>query len=98
MVNIKNFLMAKGGNYAMGEMKTLRIMSALLEEWTLPDKMTVTWDVDNSQEVAHAGETFRQYLADGWMAFSDDPRGRRQIFQFNPQLERIVLVPPLGGG
>ena len=97
-MDIKNFLMAKGGNYAMGEMKTLKIMSALLEEWILPDEMTTTWDVDNSQEVAHAEETFRQYLADGWMAFSDDPWGRRQIFQFNPKLERIVLVPPLGGG
>ena len=35
---------------------------------------------------------------DGWMAFSEEPRGRRQIFTFNPQLERIVLMPPLGGG
>jgi hypothetical protein len=82
----------------MGEMKTLRIMSALLEEWILPDEMTITWDVDNSQEVTHAEETFRQYLADGWMAFSDERGGRRQIFQFDPKLDRIVLIPPLGGG
>jgi hypothetical protein len=48
--------------------------------------------------VAYAEEKFREYLADGWMAFSEDPRGRRQIFKFNPKLERIVLIPPLGGG
>ena len=82
----------------MGEMRTLRIMRQLVKEWTLPDEMTVSWDVDNSQEVAYAEKKFLQYLADGWMAFSDEPRGRRQIFKFNPKLERIVLLPPLGGG
>lgn len=82
----------------MGEMTTLRIMRQLVKEWTLPDEMTVSWDVDNSQGVAHAEKKFLQYLADGWMAFSDEPGGRRQIFKFNPKLKRIVLMPPLGGG
>jgi len=82
----------------MGVMKTLKIMRQLLPEWTLPEEMTVTWDIGNRQEVAYAQEKFREYLADGWMAFSEESRGRRQIFTFNPQLERIVLMPPLGGG
>ncbi|RLI37756.1 hypothetical protein DRO66_03295 [Candidatus Bathyarchaeota archaeon] len=82
----------------MGVMKTLKIMRQLLDEWTLPDEMTVTWDVENRREVAYVKEKFYEYLADGWMAFSEEPKGRRQIFKFNPQLELIVLIPPLGGG
>ncbi|MEE8322437.1 MAG: hypothetical protein V3R57_02280 [Candidatus Bathyarchaeia archaeon] len=79
-------------------MKTLKIMRQLLDEWTLPDEMTVTWDVENRREVAYVKEKFYEYLADGWMAFSEEPKGRRQIFKFNSQLELIVLIPPLGGG
>ncbi len=82
----------------MGVMKTLKIMRQLLDEWTLPDEMTVTWDIENRREVTYAEEKFLKYLADGWMAFSEEQRGRRQIFKFNPQLELIVLMPPLGGG
>ncbi len=82
----------------MGVMKTLKIMRQLLDEWTLPDEMTVTWDVENRRKVASVKEKFYEYLADGWMAFSEEPKGRRQIFKFNSQLELIVLIPPLGGG
>lgn len=82
----------------MGVMKTLKIMRQLLDEWTLPDEMTVTWDVENRREVAYVKEKFYEYLGDGWMAFSEEPKGRRQIFKFNSQLELIVLIPPLGGG
>jgi hypothetical protein len=82
----------------MGVMKTVKIMRQLLDDWTLPEEMTVTWDVANRREVASAEETFHAYLADGWMAFSEEAGGRRQIFTFSPQLERIVLIPPLGGG
>lgn len=82
----------------MGVMKTLKIMRQLLDEWTLPDEMTVTWDVENRREIAYVKEKFYEYLADGWMAFSEEPKGRRQIFKFNSQLELIVLIPPLGGG
>ncbi|MFH1381682.1 MAG: hypothetical protein ABIH70_02185 [Chloroflexota bacterium] len=60
--------------------------------------MEVAWNVDIKQEVTYAEEKFREYLADGWMAFSDDHEGRTQIFNFDPKLEMIVLVPPLGGG
>ena len=83
----------------MGKMTTVNIMRQLLKEWTLPDEAEVTWDIDNKQEVTYAEEKFHEYLADGWIAFSDDRKeGRIQIFDFNPKLERIVLVPPLGGG
>lgn len=82
----------------MGVMTTHRVMRQLIKEWTLPDEMTVSWDADNDDEVSYAEERFSQYMAEGWIAYSDEPAGKRQIFRFNPSLMRIVLLPPLGGG
>ena len=82
----------------MGKMMTVNIMRQLLKEWTLPDEAEVTWDVSNNQEVTYAEKKFGEYLAEGWIAFSDDDRGRIQIFDFDPKLEMIILMPPLGGG
>ncbi len=87
-----------GAEYPMGEMMTVRVMRQLLKEWTLPDEMKVSWDINDSREVAYAEKKFHEYLADGWIAFSDDSEGRIQIFNFNPKLEIIILMPPLGGG
>ncbi len=82
----------------MGEMRTLKVLRHLLKEWIQPDDMRISWDARNREEVVYAEEKFQQYLADGWIAFSDEPGGRKQIFKFNPELERIILLPPLGGG
>jgi hypothetical protein len=82
----------------MGKMMTVKTMMQLMEEWTLPNELNVSWKAENSQEVTYAEKKFKEYLADGWMAFSDNPDGRKQIFNFNPQTERIILIPPLGGG
>lgn len=82
----------------MGEMTTLKIMRQLLKEWTLPDDFKVSWNVDNSDEIAYAEMIFKKYLAEGWIAYNDEPTGRKQIFKFNPELKRIILLPPLGGG
>ena len=79
-------------------MITVNIMRQLLKEWTLQDEAEVTWDVNNNQEVTYAENKFREYLADGWIAFSEGYEGRIQIFDFDPNLEMIVLMPPLGGG
>ena len=83
---------------SMGEMRTLKVMRQLLKEWTQPDELMVKWNINNIEEVAYAEKKFLQYIADGWIAFSDEPKGRRQIFKFDPKLERIGLIPPLGGG
>jgi lipopolysaccharide export system protein LptC len=82
----------------MGVLMTVKIMRLLIKEWTLPEEMRLTWDVESGKGIALAEQMFHKYLADGWMAFSDDPSGRTQIFTFNPQLDRILLFPPLGGG
>jgi hypothetical protein len=82
----------------MGEMTAIKIMRQLLKEWTLPDEMKVKWDSNNNQEIAHAEKIFSEYLAEGWIAYIDEPKGRKQIFKFDPKFTKIVLMPPLGGG
>ena len=74
-------------------------MRQTYKEWTLPDEAEVTWDADDNQEITNAERVFKEYLADGWIAYNDDPKeGRIQIFNFNPKLEMIVLMSPIGGG
>jgi hypothetical protein len=82
----------------MGEMVAVRILTSLMEEQTLPDNIRVTWRRGNQKEIDRAGEVFASYLADGWLAFDDEPTSRQQIFEFNSRCERIILMPPLGGG
>jgi len=83
----------------MGKMMTVDIMRQLLKEWTMPDQAEITWDVNNKKEVAYAEKKFRDYMADGWLAYSDSSKeGRIQITKFDPKIEMIVLLPPLGGG
>ena len=82
----------------MGEMVAVRILTSLMEEQTLPANIRVIWRIGNPKEIDRAEELFDLYLADGWLAFAEDPTARQQIFEFNPRYERIVLMPPLGGG
>lgn len=82
----------------MGEMVAVRILTSLMEEQTLPDNIRVTWRRGNQKEIDRAKEVFTSYLIDGWLAFADEPTARQQIFEFNPRCERILLMPPLGGG
>jgi hypothetical protein len=79
-------------------MTTIQVMRHLLKEWSLPDSMTVSWNLHDTLEVAQAKDIFQEYLQDGWMAFNDEPSGRTQIFTFDPLINRILLIPPLGGG
>lgn len=79
-------------------MTTIQVMRHLLKEWRLPDSMTVSWNPHDAFEVERAAYKFHEYLKDGWMAFRDEPSGRTQIFTFDPSINRILLIPPLGGG
>jgi hypothetical protein len=92
-------LMGIKGGWSMGKMMTVDIMRQLLKEWNLPDQMEITWNVNNEQKVTCAEKKFHEYLADGWLAYSEDPKeGRKLIYNFDPKIEMIILLPPLGGG
>ena len=58
------------------------------------------WDSDNPAEVAVAERTFKEFKDKGFAAFSVTKKGDKdeQIKKFDPELEKIIFVPPIVGG
>lgn len=62
----------------------------------------IIWDSDNDEEVANARSTFDELVGDKkFAAFA--VKGRKgekgeQIRKFDPEAERLILVPPMAGG
>ena len=59
------------------------------------------WDSDNRDEVQAARDHFDDLLKKRYLAFKAEGReGTRgeQIRKFDPDLERIIMVPPSVGG
>ena len=82
----------------MGVMMTWKVMKQLLKGESLPDDMVISWNSNNREEIEYAKKIFLKYLADGWLAYSDESEGRMHIFDFDDSYDRIILIPPLGGG
>jgi len=61
-------------------------------------ELRLTWSKDNLEEVALAEKTFREHIIKGWLAFGETSGEKKQIFTFNPNLEKIVLAPIVEGG
>lgn len=72
----------------MGELITLR-----------RGDIRMSWNPRNDEEVTTAMEIFSKKIKDGWSAFREKlgAKGDR-IKIFDPDAERIVLVPPITGG
>jgi hypothetical protein len=63
----------------------------------------LVWDADNEDEVKAAETTFNSLIAKGFQAFEvsdDEEKGGKGklIKKFNPEAERIILSPRIGGG
>jgi len=58
------------------------------------------WDSENEDEVENAKETFNKLTKKGYAAFSVSKRGDKDeiIKKFDPNAEKIILVPPMVGG
>jgi hypothetical protein len=61
--------------------------------------MKISWNSRSDTEIAAAKETFEKRIKDGWSAFREKMgiKGDK-IKIFDPDAERIVLVPPISGG
>lgn len=61
--------------------------------------MKISWNSGNEKEVIAAKETFENRIKEGWTAFREKLgiKGEK-IKIFDPDAERIVLVPPISGG
>lgn len=61
--------------------------------------MKISWDVENDKEVLAAREIFDKRIKEGWAAFREKMGVKGdKIKIFDPDAERIVLVPPIFGG
>lgn len=60
----------------------------------------VSWNVDNEEEVSTAKEMFSKKIKEGWSAFREKLSGTKgdRIKEFDPDAQRIILVPPITGG
>ena len=62
-------------------------------------KIQISWNKENAEEVALAKKKFEEYIRQGWLAFTITSDNKKvQIFTFNPVLEKIFLVPLSEGG
>ncbi len=74
----------------MGEMATL----------SRAGDVRVMWNPDIPAEVAAAKKSFKDLLSKGHLAFAvkkDGDKGK-QIREFDPEAEKIILAPPMRGG
>jgi len=60
--------------------------------------ITLLVDDRSIEQVSNAERIFQNYLKEGWLAFGEGAKGKIQIFNFDPSLARIILMPPIGGG
>ena len=60
----------------------------------------VMWDPSNRDEVGVARRTFSDLKKKGFSAFRVMPDGEQgeQVREFNPEDEKIIMVPALQGG
>ncbi len=63
--------------------------------------LRVMWDSRNDDEVASARKQFKDMLTKGYLAYAaegkDGHRGK-QLKEFDPKVERIIMIKPLAGG
>jgi len=61
--------------------------------------VTVVWDSRNTEEVKKARRKFEEYMKKGRIAFAVTPENRKiQIYNFDPKLEKIIMVTLVEGG
>ncbi len=62
--------------------------------------VNISWDSENETEVSAAKKIFDEKIKEGWAAFAEKKLGGKgdRIRTFDPDAERIVLVPPIAGG
>lgn len=74
-------------------MGTMRIMDGSGDQ-------KIIWDSDSKDEVDAARETFDRLTKKRYVAFSVKKGGAQgeKITEFDPKMEKIILVPPISGG
>ena len=79
-------------------MRVIGRSSTVMSGDTVEGELRLTWRDGDSEEIALAEKTFKEYIKKGWLAISEGSGKKKQIFTFNPDLEKIVLAPLMIGG
>ena len=60
----------------------------------------IIWDRDNKDETDAAKCTYDSLTSKGFKAYEVKKGGKagKEIEKFNPDMEKIILVPPIAGG
>jgi hypothetical protein len=59
----------------------------------------ISWSVKSTSEVESAKKKFEEYTRQGWLAFKLASDNRKvQVYEFDPCVEEIFLVPLAEGG
>lgn len=62
--------------------------------------LKIVWDPEKPDEVEHARKTFDELRKKGMAAFKVDKKGdkAKMLTTFDPDVEAMIMAPPLGGG
>ena len=61
--------------------------------------MRISWNSENDKEIAVAREIFDKRIKEGWTAFREKGGFKGdKIRIFDPDAERIILIPSISGG
>lgn len=75
-------------------------MQGILSVIGVEGDVKTSWSKDSPVEVEVARAAFDTLKAKGYLAFSVEERGEKgsKIDEFDPNLERIIMFPPVVGG
>lgn len=82
----------------MGELLIIGKSSTAVYSDRIEGELRLIWQKGNAEEEARASATFKEYVSRGWLAVGETSGVKKQIFAFNPNLDRIVLSPVMVGG
>jgi len=58
----------------------------------------IVWNKNRLEEVERAREMFEKYKRQGWIAIIEREGEPKMIFDFDPEVECIILLPVIVGG
>ncbi len=82
----------------MGELRVVGKSSTATYGERIEGELRLTWSRGDAGEEMCAERTFKEYVGRGWLAIGEAEGKKRQIFDFDPSLEKITLSPIMVGG
>jgi hypothetical protein len=82
----------------LGELRVIGRSSTVMVGDIVQGEFRVIWRTHNEKEIRFAENTFREYINKGWVAIGEVAGKKKQIFNFDPKLDQILLAPLVVGG